>query len=181
MIWEWRLRKRCRTLLRRLDIQPPLNLQNLIDRVAADRGQPIELHAHPLPIPGPFGVWFGLRDRDLICYQQGTTAWHQEHIILHELGHVLSGHPSDTTVDDEVTRAIATQPPDGVSPDDLGGDGNSRRRRTCYDETFEREAELIATTIQEWASVLRHRERGFAISPDERAISQSLTHHQGWR
>lgn len=182
MIREWRLRMRCRTLLRRLDIQPPLDLQTLINRIAADRGQPIELHSYPLPVPGPLGVWYGLTDRDLICYQEQTTAWHQQHIILHELGHALSAHPSDAEVDDEITRAIAAAPPDGVDPAELGGggDGTSRRRRTCYEEAFEREAELIASTIQEWASVLRP-EPVWSIGPDERAISESLTHHQGWR
>lgn len=182
MIREWRLRMQCRTLLRRLDIHPPLDLPTLLDRIAADRGRPIELHAYPLPVPGPLGVWYGLPDRDLICYQQQTPEWHQHHIVLHELGHALSAHPSDLQVDDEVTRAIAAAPPEGVDPAELsaGGEGPSRRRRTCYSERYEREAELYASTIQEWASVLR-REPVWAIAPGERAISESLTHHQGWR
>lgn len=181
MIREWRLRLRCRALLRRLDIQPPLDLHTLLDRIAADRGgRPIELHPYALPVPGPLGVWYGLADRDLIIYQEETPEWHQTHIVLHELGHALSAHPSDAEVNDEITRTIAAAPPGGIEPGELGGDDAGRRRRTCYDEAYEREAELIASTIQEWSSVLRS-EPVWNISAGERGISASLTHHQGWR
>lgn len=43
-----------------------------------------------------FGVWFRRRtDKgplDYIFYEQWTARIHQEHIILHELGHILLGH-----------------------------------------------------------------------------------------
>lgn len=177
---ERRLRRQCRLLLRELDIQPPLDVRVLTQRLAATRGRKIQLLEYPLPVPGPFGMWYGLSDRDVIWYQQGTAAWHQEHIILHELGHLLAGHPSDAEVDDEMTAEIAANPPAGIDPRELGG-GASRRRRTCYDDQREREAELTATTIQEWASVLRRNRVYGHGEGEEEQISRSLTHHQGWQ
>lgn len=182
---EWGLRRQCRNLLRELDVPAPLDVRDLCRRLGEARGRPIELYEYPIEVPGPFGLWFRLRDRDAIFYQQESVPWHQDHIILHELGHLLRGHPSDAGVLDSATAAIRRNPPAGLEWDngEDGDDGNGdgrRRRRTCYDDRYEREAELYATIIQEWGSVLTADPLP-AGDPAERRISQSLTHHQGWR
>jgi len=155
-----RLRKRCRTLLRELDIRPPLDVRDLCARLAQRRGRPIRLMAHPLKVPGPFGLWFMTESMDVIFYQQQTTRPHQDHIILHEIGHII----------------------DALTPDERPAETTRALRRTCYDSAYEREAELIATVILEWASVLNPLYPSARTAGDVGAerIGSSLSHHQGW-
>ncbi|WP_034274394.1 hypothetical protein [Haloechinothrix halophila] len=150
---ERQLRRRCRRLLNDLGIQPPLDVTELCRRVGELRRRPIRLVPHPIPVPGPFGAWIATKTADYVLYQQETTKSHQDHIILHELGHILAGHHGDDT-DDGLMDALypGTEPaalreqyPDAI---------RRALRRTSYDTEQEREAETVATIILEWASVL---------------------------
>lgn len=179
VVREWQLRRECRRLLRDLEVTTPLDVRDLCRRLGVARGRPIELYEYPIEVPGPFGLWFKLRNRDAIFFQQESVRWHQDHIILHELGHLLGDHPSDTGVVDTATSAIRQNPPAGLDWDE-GGDDVARRRRSCYESRFEREAELHATIIQEWGSVLTAPPES-TEEPEVARISQSLSHHQGWR
>lgn len=67
-----KLRRRCRALLRELDIRPPLEVRELCARLADRRGRPIRLVAHPIKVPGPFGLWFMTQSMDVIFYQRGA-------------------------------------------------------------------------------------------------------------
>jgi hypothetical protein len=168
-----RLRKRCRALLRELDVRPPLDVRELCGRLARQRGRPIRLVAHPIKVPGPFGLWFMTESMDVIFYQRETTRPHQDHIILHEIGHIIADHPSDEGDD---------QAQDAFTPD-LRPEAPARTlRRTCYDSTYEREAELIATFILEWASVLDPLHPSARRSGDAHVerLDAALSHHQGW-
>lgn len=168
------LRRRCRKLLRELDIRPPLDVATLCARIGDQRGRAIDLYPYPIIVPGPFGLWFEQPERDAIFYQSDTSRPHQDHIILHELGHILAGHPSDGAQADEAVQQIRRNPPtDGL-------DGEARARRTCYDSAHEREAELVATTILEWASVLNSRRGMISGDPGLDRMATSLSHHQGW-
>jgi hypothetical protein len=160
------LRKRCRTLLRELDVRPPLDVRELCGRLAVRRGRPIRLVAHPIKVPGPFGLWFMTDSMDVIFYQRETTRPHQDHIILHEIGHLLADHPSDPG-DDQALAAL--------TPDERPGGTTRGLQRTCYDSAYEREAELIATFILQWASVLNPLYPAGAPR-----LGSSLAHHQGW-
>lgn len=89
---ERELRRRCRKLLKDLDIGPPLDVEQLCARLGEQRGKPIRLMPYPLEVPGPFGCWIATSAADYIFYQAETTKPHQDHIILHELGHMLADH-----------------------------------------------------------------------------------------
>lgn len=125
---------------------------------------------YPLAVPGPFGVWFEADDFDVIAYQSQTSRAHQDHIVLHEVGHILAGHGGDATPDED----------EQVLPD-LPRSGTLRRlRRTCYDARNEREAELIASIIGDGMGLL-----DVAPSLDDGGsggsrIAGSLTHRPGW-
>ncbi len=131
---ERRLRWRCRRLLRDLDVQPPTDVTELCRRLGVHRGRELRLMPYPLAVPGPFGVWFETDDVE----DRGERA-HQDHIVLHEVGHIVAGHGGDSTPEED----------EEVLPD-IPGSGTVRRlRRTCYDATNEREAELIASILGE--------------------------------
>ncbi|WP_216210843.1 hypothetical protein [Amycolatopsis aidingensis] len=154
---ERELRRRCRRLLKELDIRPPLDVAELCRRVGQQRGKPIRLIPHPIPVPGPFGVWVTTPRADYILYQQETSKAHQGHIILHELGHILAGHHSDQLDDSLLTELYPDPERDDLSsryPDLAPEAVRSALRRTSYDTEHEREAETVATIILEWASVL---------------------------
>lgn len=145
VVKERELRRRCRTLLRALDVRPPLDVTELCDKLGEHRGRPIRLVPRPIPVPGPFGVWITTADADYILYQRETSRAHQDHIIVHELGHMLAGHASDGPNDSMLSEIYPDLDPEAV---------RRALRRTAYDSKHEHEAETVATIILEWASVL---------------------------
>ncbi|MBV6703109.1 hypothetical protein KV557_39475 [Kitasatospora aureofaciens] len=168
---ERELRRRCKRELRALGIQPPLQVDVLCRLLGERRGRPIRLVPYSLPVPGPFGVWLGTASADYILYQQETSKIHQDHIILHEVGHILADHQSDDT-DDDFWRQMAP---------DLSLDAVRRAlRRTSYDQEHEREAELVATIILEWASVLDRVTPRRSSNPSVRRMQTALGDRQGW-
>jgi hypothetical protein len=92
------LRHRCETIVRTLDqriggIRVPFDLNALLDQLEADRGRPIELVPFSATAPGePCGIWVGTDRLDLIYYEEATSPLHQDHIILHEVGHMVCDH-----------------------------------------------------------------------------------------
>lgn len=170
---ERELRRRVRRELQTLEIQPPLRVDVLCEHLGERRGRPLRLVSYPISVPGPFGLWVATTSADYILYQAQTTRVHQDHIILHEVGHILAGHDCDTTSD-----AVWEQLMPNISPEVI----RRALQRTCYDEACEREAELIATIIQEWALVLDSvRARPLAErSADVERLDTSLQRRCGW-
>ncbi|HEX4226135.1 MAG TPA: hypothetical protein VHZ97_27470 [Pseudonocardiaceae bacterium] len=142
---ERELRRRCRRLLNELDIRPPLKVTELCRKLGEQRGRPIRLLEHPIPVPGPFGVWIATETADYILYQQHTSKSHQDHIVLHEIGHMIAGHQGE----EQENQALEGLLP-GVEPAAV----RRALSRTSYDNEHELEAETVATIILEWASVL---------------------------
>ncbi|MFF2045922.1 hypothetical protein ACFVVX_36430 [Kitasatospora sp. NPDC058170] len=167
---ERRLRRSCRKLLRELDIQPPLRVEELCRRLGEVRGKPIRLIPWELPIPGPFGIWMSRPGEDVIFYQQETTRLHQDHIILHEIGHILAEHADDGAGDGTAD----------LGPDFPGDVLNRGFRRTCYAEDYEREAELVATIIQEWTVVIDSATSRTPESSTLGPLHSALNPRWGW-
>jgi len=165
------LRRRCRKLLRQLDVRPPLDVAQLCRQFGAERGREIRLLAHPIPVPGPFGVWIATNTVDYILYQSETTKSHQDHIILHELGHMLADHASDEQDDDLLRNLYPDLSPEAV---------RRALRRTSYDDTHEREAELVASIILEWATVINYTVPPSSRTGVDRQMRFALGDRQGW-
>ncbi|HZM76424.1 MAG TPA: hypothetical protein VFC19_11885 [Candidatus Limnocylindrales bacterium] len=133
-------RRRCAALLRDLPTPVPFNVRALCEQVAARRGRPIRL----IPVSGltgVCGVWIATDTTDLILYERETTLPHREHIVLHELSHLLCRHfpvsmplaaqaqPLLPDLDPEMVRLV------------LG--------RAGYSTVEEREAETLASLIRQ--------------------------------
>jgi hypothetical protein len=177
------LRQRCRALLTALDIRPPLDVVELCRRVGESRGKPIRLVEHPIPVPGPFGVWITTESADYILFQQETSKAHQNHIVLHELGHILAGHRSDEEDDLLLAELYPDLEPDVVRQEypDLAPEAVRRAlRRTSYDTAQEREAETVATIILEWASVLDRVARPPSADVTAQRMGTALGDRMGW-
>jgi hypothetical protein len=168
---EPELRRYCKRLLRQLDIQPPLRVDELCRKLGEHRGKPIRLFPWSLPIPGPFGLWMSRLDEEAIFYQKETTRVHQDHIILHEIGHILADHQDDGNTGEAFP---------GLGPDyprDLITRGF---RRTCYTDDYEREAELVATIIQEWAVVIDYATPRTSEDTSLGPLRMALNPRWGW-
>jgi hypothetical protein len=63
----------------------------LCRRLADVRGRPLTLHDADLPAL-PSGIWYDDGSRDRIIYRATAAGYHRDHIILHEICHLLAGH-----------------------------------------------------------------------------------------
>jgi hypothetical protein len=168
---ELRLRRHCRRLLRELDLRPPLDVTDMCERLSRYRGRPILLAEHPIPVPGPFGVWLSTSRADHIFYQRETTRPHQVHIIVHEIGHLIADHRSDEQDDDLLQLIYPDLAPEAV---------RRALRRTSYDTAQEREAETVATIILQWASVLDAVTPRLSASRGGQSTQDALGDRMGW-
>ncbi|MGW1374724.1 hypothetical protein ACWD6P_10700 [Streptomyces sp. NPDC002446] len=170
------LQRRLRRQLRALDIQPPLNVMALCRALSEERGRHIELRPYPLPMPGPLGLWVETPAADLIVYQQHTTRLHQDHIILHEIGHILAN--------DDNNAGDQEDPAEGwwaaMLPSLTCGGVRRVRQRCAYDSEEECEVELTATIVLEWSSVLDRITPAVAQDPAVRRVNAALGDRRGW-
>lgn len=144
------LERQVRRLLRSLDVRPPLSVPDLCEALSRQRGRPIELRAFSMRSDGPLGAWLETATADVIVFQKETTSHHRDHIVLHELGHILADHPGPAGTD--VWELLLPG---------LGAESIRRALHRCsYGNRQEQEAELVATIVGEWASILDHTAAG---------------------
>ncbi|MEU8232640.1 hypothetical protein AB0C12_23910 [Actinoplanes sp. NPDC048967] len=150
-----RLRRRCERRLENIAIPNPFDLDIFCAAMATYRGRPLTLR----PMAGlsaglPCGLWISVESADYVFYDPETSQLHAEHIVLHELSHMLSGHTTGVNASS-----------DGKGSGGMGGGGNSGGigrlvpdldprtintilGRVSYTTTQEREAEMLASLIR---------------------------------
>lgn len=64
----------------------------LLQRVEALRGRPVLVFPVTIADPHLHGAWVATLDYDCICLDKDTAPVHQNHILCHELGHMILGH-----------------------------------------------------------------------------------------
>src|SRR5437660_12929755 len=84
--------RRCEALVRALEMPAPFDMRALCRNVSKRTGRPIRLEPVSLPSDGPCGLWICAATADYIFFEKQTSLLHQEHIIAHELGHLLRDH-----------------------------------------------------------------------------------------
>ncbi|MDH6134293.1 hypothetical protein P3T37_003695 [Kitasatospora sp. MAA4] len=143
-----RLRRRCEAVLQAFGPIPSFSVETVCTRLSALRGRP--LHLLPLPegaaAAGACGLWLATDAQDYIFFEQQTSRPHQEHIVLHEIGHMLFDHPGLELLD-------------GLLPSDRLGSPELARRllaRTDYTTRQEQEAEMLASLIRTVATEPGH-------------------------
>lgn len=161
------LRRRCEALVDALEITVPFDAAAFCERVAADRGRPIRRLPRELPGDGLFGMWVATTDEDLIVYESRTSRPHQDHIILHELGHLLCGHQATPVTGREGTLLLLPDLDPAMVERVLG--------RTHYSAVEEREAELVASLILQRASRWS-LPPSWSVPPDAVAVVQRMEH-----
>ncbi|MER7411996.1 MULTISPECIES: hypothetical protein [Streptomyces] len=122
------------------ELAPPLPLRvtTLCALLAEQRGTPIKLLEWELPANGPFGVLLSRQHEDVIVYQAKATRAHQEHIILHEVGHIIAY--------------------------DLAGERPGRLHlRNHYSDRDERDAEIVASTLMHQALSMHRQAQRYGL------------------
>ena len=85
--------RRADELIRQAAIPQPFDVAEFCQRIAAQRGRSLRLVAEPAGSMGEaVGLLVGLPDRDEIHYVADTSRYHQQAIVLHEVGHLLADH-----------------------------------------------------------------------------------------
>ena len=135
-----RLRQRCEARLRKLNLPDPFDVQSFCEMLGEQRGRPILLH----PVAGAegaCGVWVSVPSADLIFYEHDTSPLHQEHIILHEVSHLLCGHEPVPVSTHEISQLLF--------PDFNLETVRLVLPRGGYSTVEEREAEVLASLMLE--------------------------------
>jgi len=139
-----RLRRRCERRLEDIPVPNPFDLDAFCAVMAAHRGRPLTLQPMPGLGPGaPCGLWISMPSADYVFYDPETSRLHAEHIVLHELSHMLSGHTTGITAGLGPDGAVGRLVPD-LDPRTIG----TILGRAGYTTTQEREAEMLASLIR---------------------------------
>jgi hypothetical protein len=138
-----RARERVRTVLAAVPLPRPWSMNAWVDGLEAWRGREIDL----VPIayrPGqPSGAWQARPGYDLIAYTERTSALHQDHIIAHELAHMLCAHTGTCLMSEAEAAELAP---------DLAPRALSHLLTRVTTGTDEYEAELIAVLLMSAAT-----------------------------
>jgi hypothetical protein len=160
-------RRECEALVATLDVPDPFDLAGMCTRLGEQLGRTIVLMSHAMVIGGLCGTWMRTAKTDYVFYEQDTSRLHQQHIVFHEIGHILRRHVPGKELSADLARAMAP----GIKLSDtfrvLG--------RDSYDDDDEFEAELIATLIQRHISRQTAHDLPAAIDPAAGDIIARIT------
>ncbi|MFJ8472373.1 ParH-like protein [Kitasatospora sp. NPDC094011] len=153
--------RRCREIAEALPLPEPFEMSALAATLARMRGRPLELVPLPGRSRGPCGILASTDRADYIGYPSDTSVLHQQHILLHEVGHLLCGHTGTSALGSAASEALMPHLSGELIRRVLG--------RSAYSDRQEQEAEIIATLVLQRA---RHRARtpsAVVGDPDDRA------------
>jgi hypothetical protein len=132
------LRQRCERLLREVEVPEPFDVHTFAEAIGHRRGRPLRLLAKSSPL-GPCGMWLALPDTDLVFYETATSRLHRDHIIVHELAHLLAAHEPAEPLDPALLASLLPNLDAGMVRQVLA--------RTTYSAVEEQEAEMLASLV----------------------------------
>lgn len=121
------------------------DIRSLCTAVGTLRGRPIQIEPAPLK-PPQSGLWIAGAHRDYIFYARDASPLHCEHIVSHELAHLLYNHPP---LVDEKAEQLQLSWFSLVDVEAIREALDSALSRSRYDVVQERDAELLATLIEQ--------------------------------
>ena len=132
-------RDRCRAVLADVGVPDPFSVDAFLERLIAQRGRPIRLMPMDSSPGAPCGMWLKTERADYVFHERASTPLHRDHIVLHELGHLLCDHSSQAAGGD---GALAQLLP-GLSTETV----RHVLGRTAYASRHEQEAEVFASLL----------------------------------
>lgn len=157
------LHSRCEERLKELLLPYPFTIEGFQVGLSTTRRRPLHVGGMPSPaLEGPSGVWIATPEADYVFVDEGARGLHREHIVLHELAHMICDHSGAPVLSHEDAAALLPSL-DGATVARVLG-------RTRYSQAEEREAELLATLIGQRARC----EPGRRLDPDVQALRDRL-------
>ncbi|KPC61125.1 hypothetical protein ADL29_26670 [Streptomyces chattanoogensis] len=141
------IRRRCKQLIKELAVPAAIDLQGMCDIVATRVARPV--HMVPMSLDGVVsGMTASTDDGYWIFFELKTSPWHQAHIVLHELSHLLLGHAQDPAITEDALR-MWTPSIDAATAMRRMGLTAGFARHHGYDNLAERETEVLGTLLME--------------------------------
>ncbi|GAA4227638.1 hypothetical protein GCM10022254_15820 [Actinomadura meridiana] len=150
----------------------PWDLEEFCARVAEHTGRVLTVMP-PIPaVPGgPCGLYIPTDGADYVFAVGGTSRYHREHVLLHEVGHLLCGHKGGALQATDLAEYLVPGLDAGMVKSMLG--------RTAYNDVQEQQAEYFATLVMLRAACRDgawHGNPGVSTDPE---IAKVLTRLQG--
>ncbi|MEB3980177.1 hypothetical protein OQ968_02740 [Mycobacterium sp. 663a-19] len=135
------------TLARQLPIPVPWDRDVFVSNLAQARGRPIRLvpTSTAALTDSPCGLWVTLDHEDLILHETGTSQYHIDQIVCHEVGHMVLGHSRCRKFGDD--KARQAQLCLALLPDINPATVRAVLGRTNYPNDEERDAEMFANML----------------------------------
>ena len=141
------IRRRCKQLIKELELPAATDLRGMCDIVATRVERPV--HMVPMSLGGVVsGMTAATDDAYWVFFELRTSPWHQAHIVLHELSHLLLGHGQDPAVTEDALR-MWTPAVDVATAMRRMGLTMGFARHHGYDKLAERETEVLGTLLME--------------------------------
>lgn len=134
-------KRRFTSVLRDVGIPEPFGVAVFCDHIAARRNRRLELHDLPTGVGRVCGLYVSLPAVDHVFFAPGTSARHRQHIIVHELMHLLFGHGGLHGLSTEVMQRLLP----GLDP----GLVRAVLARGGYSDPEEQEAETVASLVMQ--------------------------------
>ncbi len=134
-------------IARKLPIPVPWDRDVFIQNLADMRERPIKLIPTDTAMlaGSPCGLWLKRDSDDLILHEQGTSDYHIDQIVCHEIGHMVLGHGHTHAVGG--TREHEMELCRRILPDIDPATVRAVLGRTNYESTQERDAEMFASIL----------------------------------
>lgn len=134
-------------MARELPIPVPWDRDLFIHNIAEMRGRPITLIPTDTAalIDSPCGLWLTRDNDDLILHEIGTSDYHVDQIVCHEIGHMMLGHGRTRAFGADRDREIEIC--QLVMPDIDPAVVNAVLGRTDFAGDQERDAEMFANIL----------------------------------
>ncbi|MFI9045283.1 hypothetical protein [Streptomyces sp. NPDC053427] len=141
------IRRRCKRLIKELALPASIDLRGMCDIVATRVQRPVQMV--PMSLGGVVsGMTASTDDGYWIFFELKTSPWHQAHIVLHELSHLLLGHAQDPAITEDALR-VWTPSVDVATAMRRMGLTAGLARHHGYDNLAERETEVLGTLLME--------------------------------
>lgn len=81
--------------LAQLDLPDRFTIETLLCRLQHLRQRPLRVASTPPGLQAaPSGLWVGLATCDVVLVDASISPWYRDHLLFHEIGHMLCGPPA---------------------------------------------------------------------------------------